>query len=361
MANTDEEIFSRVLTVGPSLKTLGGMASVLQIYDEYIPGFRHVASNSRKGTLAGIFSLMHTLVRLPIERMRGRRILHIHSASGKSFIRKSLIMAAGRIFGYKIIFHSHSGYVLKFFSDLGIKRVRRILSMASAIVVLSDSWTDYYRNTFGFNNVYVLHNPIALPPMVKHPAESEPLRLLYLGIINDLKGVFDLLEVMADNKERWRGRVRLTIGGSGETDRLLERIEALGLSDIVNFIGWTSGDAKEKAFADSHIMILPSYSEGLPMSILEAMIRRMPIISTPVGGIPEVVTSDVNGFLLAPGDKKAFATAIDCYLLNPDLIERHGAVSAKRAARFRTDHILPRLADIYRQLLKDKPFSPHLK
>lgn len=350
MKRSDEDIFSKVLTVGPSLNTLGGMASVLQIYNQYIPGFRLVASNSPKGTFAGIFSLCNVLLRLPIERLRGRKILHLHVASGKSFIRKSIIMAAARLYGYKIIFHSHSGYVLDFFSVLGMKRVKHILSMASRIVVLSDFWADYYRNTFSFENVDVLYNPIAVPKSTAHPSETTPLRLLYLGMINDLKGIFDLVEMMAENKERWRGRVHLTIGGAGESDRLMERINAHGLNDIVDFIGWTSGEDKEHALANSHILVLPSYSEGLPMSILEAMIRRMPIISTPVGGIPEVVTPDENGFLVAPGDKKAMARAIDCYLLNPELIARHGAESEKRAAKFRPDHILPALADIYRTL-----------
>ncbi|MBE6304479.1 MAG: glycosyltransferase family 4 protein [Bacteroidales bacterium] len=352
--NRDDEIFSKVLTVGPSMNTLGGMASVLKIYRDYIPGFRHIATNSPHGTLAGIPAMLHTMLRLPIERLRGRKILHVHSASGKSFIRKSIVMAEARLFGYKVIFHSHSGIVLRFYGNFGVNRVKRILSMASSIIALSQSWVDYYRSTFGFNNVELLYNPITLPASVEQPRSSNPLQLIFLGIINDLKGIFDLIEVMAENKDRWRGRVHLTIGGSGEDERLKQRIETLGISDIVSFIGWTVGEDKEAALANAHVLLLPSYTEGLPMSILEGMIRCKPIISTPVGGIPEVVTPDVNGFLVAPGDKKALATAIDCYLLNPELIQRHGKVSSERSVTFRPDSILPRLAQIYRKVLDTK-------
>ncbi len=354
MSNNNDEIFSKVLTIGPSLKTLGGMASVLKIYNDYIPGFKHIATNSPHGTIAGIPAMLHTMLRLPFERLRGRKILHVHAASGKSFIRKSILMAEARLLGYKVLFHSHSGIVLRFYGSFGVKRVKRILSMASAVLALSKSWVDYYRSTFGFNNVELLYNPITLPASTDQPRTEEPLRLIFLGVISDMKGIFDLIEVMAENKERWRGRVHLTIGGTGEDERLKERIQVLGIGDIVDFIGWTVGEDKERALANAHVLLLPSYTEGLPMSILEGMIRRKPIISTPVGGIPEVVTPDVNGFLVAPGDKKALATAIDCYLLNPELVKRHGSVSAERSVIFRPDSILPRLAEIYRKVLNEK-------
>lgn len=352
--NSDDAIFSKVLTIGPSMSCHGGMASVLKIYNDYIPGFKHIATNSPRGTLAGIPALLHALMRLPIERLRGRKILHVHSASGKSFARKSIVIAVARLLGYKIIFHSHSGALQNTYGYYGIQRVKSIHSKVSAMLALSKPWVEYYSNALGSSKIHVLYNPITLPTKIQHPSSVEPLKLLFLGMINDLKGIFDLLEVMAENKDRWRGRVHLIIGGSGEVDRLQARIAELGIADIVEFIGWKVGEEKEAAFADSHVLILPSYTEGLPMSILEAMIRCKPVISTPVGGIPEVITSDENGFIVEPGDKKAIATAIDCYLLNPDLIERHGKVSAERSVKFRPDTILPRLAEIYRGILSKK-------
>lgn len=350
----NEEIFSKVLTVGPSLKSLGGMASVLRIYKDYIPGFKHIATNSPRGTVAGIFPMLAAMFRLPIERLRGRKILHVHAASGKSHTRKSVLIAEARLLGYKVVFHTHSGAFQNSYGYFGIQRVKRINSKVSAIVALSKPWVEYYSNAVPASNIRLLYNPITLPANVSHPNSTNPLRLLFMGMINDLKGIFDLLEVLAENKERWRGRVHLTIGGSGEVERLYDCINKLGIKDIVNFIGWVDGDDKEKAFADSHVLILPSYTEGLPMSILEAMIRHKPVISTPVGGIPEVVTSDENGFLVKSGDKKAIARAIDCYLLNPELIKRHGQVSAERSVEFRPDTILPRLVEIYRSVLSKK-------
>lgn len=340
----------RVLTIGPSRKTLGGMASVLNVYSDTVPGFRHLSSNSRRGTIAGLFSLAGTLLRMPFHRLMGRTILHVHSASGKSFVRKAFIMRYGRLLGYKIIFHCHGGASKEYYRSIGLPKAKKVLKIASAIVVLSNSWKEYFENTFALDNVRVLSNPVMLPEVPLMPDTSAPLQLLFLGRLGDLKGIFDLLDVIAKHQDRWRGRVYLRVGGDGEVERFHEHVREAGIEDMVEFVGWVSGPVKEMAFASSHILILPSYNEGLPISVLEGLAYGKPIISTPVGGIPEVVTSHVNGILVPPGDRKALAEAIDCYLLNPELIERHGRESRKIALGFSPEAITSQLLDLYQSL-----------
>lgn len=346
----EHNIFEKVLFLGPSRKAMGGIAAVLDIYERALPGFRQLTTNSPGGTLKGILPMLSTMVRLPIERLRGRRILHVHAAGGKSFIRKSILMAEGKLLGYKIVFHAHSGTVINFYSAFGIKRVKRILSMATKVVVLSEFWENYYRSTFGLSNVKVIHNPVEPPANIEAAEPTPPLQLLFLGLIHDPKGIFDLIEVIGANRDRWRGRVHLTIGGIGETERMFERINALGIDDFVTYLGWATGKEREDAFNRSHVLVLPSYAEGLPMSIIEAMIRNKAVIASHVGGIPEIVTPDENGFLIAPGDRRALANAIDCYLLNPALLERHGRVGAQRAEQFHPSRIAAELADFYESL-----------
>ncbi len=347
---SDDEIFHKVLTVGPSSKVKGGMTAVLDSFREYVPGFRHLPSNSSRGTLMGIFVTLWTILRLPVERMRGRTILHVHSASGKSFVRKSIIMRVGRLCGYRIIFHCHGGASKEYFRRIGIPKAKRVLSMASTIVVLSKSWQRYFQSTFGFRNVRILNNPVAIPSQVVMPSEDSPLRLLYLGLISDAKGVFDLLDVIDRNQRRWRGRVELCIGGNGEIDRLMEQINAQGTGDMIQYAGWLADEDKEAAFANSHVLILPSYNEGLPVSILEAMARGKAVIATTVGGVPEVITTHENGFLFTPGDKRAIEHCIDCYLLNPDLVRRHGQRSRERIHDFDVQNVIRQLLHIYRSL-----------
>lgn len=342
----------RVLTIGPSRKTLGGMASVLKVYDKSVPGFKHLASNSQRGTIAGLCALAATLARMPIERLRGRKVLHVHTASGKSFVRKSFIMRYGRMLGYKIVYHCHGAESKEYFQRIGLPKAKSVLRRTSAVVVLSESWKDYFESTFDLDNVHVIYNPIALPESPRMPDSQTPLQLLFLGRFGDRKGIFDLLDVIASNQDRWRGRVYLRAGGDGEIDRFHETVRKAGIADMVEFIGWVSGEDKDKAFEASHILILPSYNEGLPISVLEGLAYGKPIISTPVGGIPEVVETGANGVLVAPGDKKALTEAIDAYLQDPELVGRHGRASRDIAVGFSPEAITGQLRHLYQSLEK---------
>ncbi len=346
-----DKVFSKVLMIGPSRKALAGIASVLNIYNDTLPGFRHLSTNSIRGFAAGAVALAKTIALMPIERMRGRRILHVHAATGKSFIRKRFIMNWGRLLGFKIIYHCHGGNSREYFNNVGVEHIGKLLNRCSAIIALSKSWQDYFTSTFNHPNVYIVPNPLTPIPKVVQKKPTAPLGLLFLGNIVEAKGIFDLLEVIAENRNRWRGRVKLSIGGNGENERLKEFIRTREIGEIVNFVGWVDGEKKEQLFAENHVLILPSYIECLPMTIIEAMGHGLGVISTPVGGIPEMVMPGENGILFKPGDLKAMGAAIDCYLLNDELIGRHGSAGLRLAPKFYPEKIKETLFEIYSTIL----------
>lgn len=345
--DSNDEIFSKILTIGPSRDCKGGIASVLKIYKQYIPGYRQLATNSPRGTLSGFVVAAGSLLRMPFERLRGRSILHVHAASGKSYVRKSIFIRWGKFLGYKVIYHCHSGLISDYFMSRGINKVKRLLDKSDVIISLSDRWKRYFETTFRHPRVEVVNNPLIPVKNISHPTEKHPLKLLFLGLICDAKGVFDIIDVVVRNRERWNGRVKLTIGGPGETKRLVEAIRDEHLESIVDFVGWVGDDLKEELFATHDVLILPTYFEGLPMSIIEAMGHGMPTISTPVGGIPEMISHCENGILFTPGDRDAMGAAIDCYLLNPELIERHGNAALKIVPKFYPEKIKADLQRIY--------------
>lgn len=341
-------IFDKVLFIGPDLKGRGGIVSVLQAYRDALPTFHFISTNSRRGLIPGLFNFARTLVALPFIRLfRPYTTLDIHGANGKSWTRKRLIINLGHILGYKIVFHMHGGELRKYVAAKGTEYYMKCFRKCRHVVFLTDAWTKYAQQELGCTNAVTLMNIVPTPAMAKQPrTEGAPISLVYLGYIYKEKGIFDLLDVIASNRDRWLGHLTLTIGGQWNEDRVLNFIKDNDLGGIVKFVGWVSGDDKATILSKTDILILPSYYEGLPISILEAMSYAMPVITTPVGGIPEVVTDGVEGTLFTPGDKAAMTRAIDKYIECPGLIIKQGNAGWEKSKLFSPEHIVNRLSQI---------------
>jgi glycosyltransferase involved in cell wall biosynthesis len=126
----------------------------------------------------------------------------------------------------------------------------------------------------------------------------------------------------------------------------------LGIENHVVFVGWVSGAVKVDLLRRAQIYVLPSYNEGLPVSLLEAMSWQVPVISTRVGGIPELVREGVDGLLIDAGDRAALSSAIIELAQNAELREKMGIAARDQVERnFSKNVILPRLEGIYRSLI----------
>ena len=345
-----KSLFDKVLFIGPDIKDKGGISSVLASYADTLPVFHHIASNSRYGTLPGAINLLILLLRLPVERLRGRRLLHIHGAVGKSWIRKTIIMRWGRLLGFKTLFHCHAGMADNWFKKIGMGKARSVLDCYDGIIALSESWRKYFSKTFNFDDKIFTVNNIVMPAKTDaEPRKTDGrVNFLYLGLLCDRKGIFDLLQALHDGVS---GEYNLSVGGNGEVERFKDEVSRLGLEQNVEYVGWVTGDMKENLLRRCDVLILPSYFEGLPISVLEAMARRKAVIATTVGGIPELITDKVNGFLVNPGDTDALAKAIDRYIAEPGLAATHGQASAKRIAPYYPDAVVKSLAEIYNHFL----------
>jgi len=146
------------------------------------------------------------------------------------------------------------------------------------------------------------------------------------------------------------GKIKLTVGGDGEADQLKQLIVKHNLTGIVNYVGWVNEERKTKLLSNSHIMILPSYNEGLPISLLEGMSYSMPIISTKVGGIPQILKDSFNGKFVQPGNTNEIFEAIKFYIENKPLILEHGQKSYQLVQDYFPDKVMSSLEDIYQSM-----------
>jgi len=172
---------------------------------------------------------------------------------------------------------------------------------------------------------------------------------LFLGKLCRNKGVYDIIEAAKQVKS---DNIKIYLYGDGDYKHFQKLIESNNLQDKMFISGWISGDKKEKIIETSDIFVLPSYTEGLPISILEAMVNGLPIISTPVGGVPEAVIDEVNGFLIESGNYNALADKIELLANNKELRNKMGQESFNIAReKFDISVIVNQLKGIYEELL----------
>lgn len=345
---------AKVLYVGPDIRGAGGISSVLQTYSHALGAFAYLPTNSRHGNPAGALKLLCTLAQLPLRRLQGYNVLHAHGASGKSFIRKTIVMRWAKLFGYRTVFHCHGGAFADYCREAGEDVVARKLAKCSGVAVLTDWWADYFATVLHCPRVEVVPNIIELPaePVTRCLRQaSKPLRLLFMGKICHDKGIFDLLDALGSRRKEFEGRVLLTIGGDGETDAMRRRIDELGIDNMVRYAGWIGAYEKDAALRTADVLVLPSYIEGVPISLLEAGAYALPSLATRVGGIPSLIKHGVNGTLVAAGDVSALAEAIATYVADPQLCFAQGEAAARMVVPYLPEAVAQKLAKLHRSIL----------
>lgn len=346
-----------------STSALGGMLSVIEGYlrdgvferwgVEFVPTHVEGPVSKKIWTFLKAFAYVFMLA------VRGRiALLHCHVSMGGSFWRKFALASLGRCFGIPVILHLHGSETKQFYIALPsfAKRiVARQLSAASVVFVLSQSWRSFVLEVAPKAQVVVLPNYVGLPDEpAEKPSPDANINVLFLGLVGDRKGVYDLLPAFAAALKTVP-QLFLRIGGNGEVEKAQALVDELGLQANVDCLGWISGDAKNDLLRAADIFVLPSYNEGLPVSILEAMSWGLPVITTTVGGIPELIKDHANGFLISPGDIPALQNLLEQLGDNPDIRRRIGLAARESIKReYSKEAILPILSSVYEMYVNDQ-------
>jgi glycosyltransferase involved in cell wall biosynthesis len=172
--------------------------------------------------------------------------------------------------------------------------------------------------------------------------------ILFLGWIERFKGVYELLDAAAQLADEGISFGLELCGGGSELDPLRTLVHERGLDSRVTFHGWVHGQAKIDRLRQADIFVLPSYSEGMPNALMEAMATGLPVVATPVGGIPVLVDEGVNGLLVAPRDVPALAHALRTLIEDP---QRRAAMGAESRRRIETEYDIDRIWPILARAL----------
>ncbi len=325
-----------VLMIGPAMEARGGIASVVRAYHEGgLTGrlnVRYLATVCDGPLAMKVWRLSHALVTAAIELAVNRScILHIHLSSRRSTWRKSLFASIAYLMRRRVVLHLHGSEFRQFFEhECGPARrwiVRQLFRRADHVLVLSSQWLEWMNSAIPGAQVTVLANPAVSPVVHRSPGSM----VLFLGRLGRRKGVYDLLEAAVDLKPRFPDW-RMVLAGDGEVDQVRARVAEMGLSGFVEVPGWVAGGARQQLVERAAIYTLPSYDEGLPMGLLEAMAAGIAVVTTPIGGIPDAVRSGVDGLLVEPGNVAELTDALAGLMADRDLRERFCAAARSRVA-----------------------------
>lgn len=343
----------KILSIGCEyIPPKGGIAQVLCNYGKFIyPQFNCITNSGNGNIMYKLWKAFTAIINLFVVLLFNKEItiIHIHTASYSSFKRSSWFVRLGKVMNRKVILHIHGGGFKEYYQT-NPEFITKILNSCDCIITLSLKWKEYFRAITSCPMIEVVSNIVSPPIKMNVSKNDGKIHFLYLGLITELKGIFDLLELLVERQNELRGKLILHIGGNGKVEELKDFIKTNKIDDMAIYEGWVAGDRKDELLNMADVFILPSYTEGLPVSILEAMSYSLPILSTTVGGIPEIVENGINGFLITPGDKDALYAALMGLVSDAELRKSMGKNSYERVQPHFPDNVGRVIEKIYTSL-----------
>jgi len=306
--------------------------------------------------LYSFWVLATALARIARGRLSGRLAgVHVNMAERLSLFRKGAVIVACRALGVPVVLHLHAAQLHHFYHSLSrpLQALTRwVFSLPASCVVLGSAARRFVIEELGVapERVDIVINGVPEPTHARRVAgDSAVQRVLFLGNLSERKGVSDLLQALAlpgfDT-----AHLEVTLAGGGDVHAYETQSRALGISGFVRFAGWSDQQQAARMMARTDVLVLPSYDEGLPLVILEALANGVAVVCSPVGEIPSVLSDGVNACFVQPGDVAGIAAGLQRVLQDGELraaLERNGRALYEQ--QFSIAHFFGSVAHIHQR------------
>jgi len=370
----------KVLMVGPLPPTVGGITSVIDVilnsplkeqYD-FVPfstsrptvGVQKDATDyslllkvGPKNLAKSVSVTLCHMASYPIVLLTKKpNIIHIHTTDYFNFFESAGYVLVARLFPKRMILHLHatqfeafyynSNSFLRFF-------IRKTLSVPDQLIVLSSNAQCFFQKICPSQEITVLTNSTSIPEASVEKTDSDVVKVLFVGSEEaKRKGLFDVIKAIPLIVEKCNTKILFLFVGIYDGEKLQAINEAGKQFHCVSCLGFLEKNEMLRVRLASDIYTLPSYAEGLPVALLEAMAAGLPVVTTDVGSIPEVVENGVNGFLIKPGDFVLLAERIAKLANDAELRRAMGRRNVEKIKRlFSSEHIMVELNGIYRDVI----------
>lgn len=311
---------NKLIVLGPGRDTRGGITSVIKAHQSSNNWSKWnciwIETYIDKGSIQKIFFFLKSYFQF-IVNIPSAKLVHIHLSEPMSAFRKSFYFNLAYLLKKKIIIHLHA-----FSPDTSLNGSKKNLYYnmflrADGVIALSNYWKTQIEDLIGSSNkIKIIYNPC---PKVKIDSSIEKEKIiLFAGTLNKRKGYKDLIEgfgLIANKYKDWK----IIFAGNGELEKAELYAKKFNVFNQIIFKGWISGNEKDNLFKKSSIFCLPSYAEGFPMAVLDAWAYGIPVITTPVGGLPEIIKHKENAMVFNAGDINELSRNIEDLITQVDL------------------------------------------
>jgi glycosyltransferase involved in cell wall biosynthesis len=362
----------KVLIIGPSPPPYNGMSVATELLlnalgDEFC--VMHLDTADRRG-LSNVgridfrnvlLAAYHGFKYLLLLLLKNPKIVYVQIAQDQlAFLRDSLFLIPARLLGKKVIVHLHGGHFATFYRSASAstrRLIRYCLGRTARAIVLGRSLEGMFEGILPAERIRIIPNGI--PDYFGDErccvGDRHRSTVLFLSTLMREKGTLDVIAALPSIAERIPD-VQAIFAGEWyrPEDRCVaqETINSLGLAAHVKFVGTVSPPFKHDLLSRADVFVLPSYNEGQPYAVLEAMAAGLPVISSGVGCIPETVIDGENGFILKPGNKEALVAKLALLLGDHDLRKKMGEASRRRfLENYRFDRFAGDIGQVFKEAL----------
>lgn len=302
MVGNDKSVHGGITTVINQLKSYNWKEKKIKL--DFIPTYidKNILIKAIFFLIAYVKIFFYILIKRP-------DIIHIHMSYKGSFTRAYFIKNLSSFFKVKSVIHLHGSEFKKWYEqECNIKKkekVKRFLRECDAIIVLGKEWKKRILEIEPLSKVIVINNTVKIPNE-KSQYNNKKFNVLFLGVLIKRKGVYELIQAINElNKKINLDNVKFFIAGNGiEEETLKLETKKNKIDKYIDFMGWINEEKKKELLKKSQLLVLPSYNEGLPMAILEAISYGIPVVATNVGDVSEAVENGKNGYLIEIGNVK---------------------------------------------------------
>lgn len=321
-----------ILPANPVQLILAQLMLLLSSPQRYFKALKLAWATHQPGIRGSLYQLFYFLeAGIVAQQIRQQQIQHLHNHFPDS--SGTVAMLAAELGGFSFSFTMHGPYI--FFEPMRW-RLDEKLKRALFVCCISDfcrSQGMIYAPIAQWNRMHIVHCGVE-PALFAPVSHQQPgYRLLYTGRLAAVKGLPILLESLVSLKITYSNLLLTVVGDGSERQQLEQMTAQLGLRDQVNFVGYQSQAKVRQYMQETDVFVLPSFAEGVPVSLMEALAAGVPVVTTQIAGIGELVENGVSGYLVPPGNAPLLADKIDKLLADPDLRTQFGLAGRAKVAQ----------------------------